>query len=93
MAKPLGALSKRDLQALARRERGRAAKSRLRSAVRAAREATAAGAKDAPAKVKSACWLAQRTASKGIIHKNRAARVASRLMAGLNRSLATSSSA
>lgn len=93
MAKPLGALSKRDRQALARRERCRAAKSRLRSSIRDAREAIGAGAEDAPAKVAVACRLAQTTASKGVIHKNRAARVASRLMAGLNRSLATTTSA
>ena len=93
MAKPLGALSKRDRQALVRRERCKAAKSRLRSSIRDAREAIGSGAEDAAAKVDTACRLAQKTASKGVIHKNRAARVASRLMAGLNHAAATTSGA
>ena len=79
MAKPLGALRKRDRQALRRRERNRACKSRLRSALRDARAALSAGDAEAAVKVASACRLAQKIASKGVIHRNKAARLARRL--------------
>lgn len=85
MAKPFGALKKRDRQALRRRERNRAYKSRLKTAVRHAREAIEAGSDDASEAVGAACRLAQKIAGKGVIHRNRAARVASRLNSRLHK--------
>ena len=55
-------------------QRNKACKSELKTAVRAAREAVAAGdATAAYAKALYACRLLDKAASKGIIHKNQAA--------------------
>ena len=63
------------------RQRNRACKSELKTAVRAAREAVAAGdATAAYAKALYACRLLDKAASKGIIHKNQAANRKSGIM-------------
>ncbi len=67
------------------RQRNRACKSELKTAVRAAREAVAAGdAAAAYAKGLYACRLLDKAASKGIIHKNQAANRKSGVMALVN---------
>jgi small subunit ribosomal protein S20 len=67
------------------RQRNRAYKSELKTAIRAAREAVAAGdATAAYAKALAACRLLDKAASKGIIHKNQAANRKSGVMALAN---------
>lgn len=67
------------------RQRNRACKSELKTAIRAAREAVAAGdATAAYAKGLYACRLLDKAASKGIIHKNQAANRKSGVMALVN---------
>ena len=67
------------------RQRNRACKSELKTAVRAAREAVAAGdATAAYAKALYACRLLDKAASKGIIHKNCAAHQKSEFTKALN---------
>ncbi len=64
------------------RQRNRAIKSELKTAVRAAREAVAAGdATAAYAKGLYACRLLDKAVSKGVIHKNQAANRKSGVMA------------
>ncbi len=68
-----------------RRLRNRAAISRMRSTSRRAQAALAGGAgEDTAEAVMSAISIIDRTAAKGIIHKNQAARRKSRLMKKLN---------
>ena len=56
------------------RQRNRACKSELKTAVRRVREAADAGDKEAAeAAAQNACRLLDKAASKGIIHKNQAA--------------------
>jgi small subunit ribosomal protein S20 len=57
----------------------RAARSRVRTAVRKAREAAAVGAADAGAKVAEAAAILDASARKGLLHQNTAARTKSRL--------------
>jgi len=77
--------AKRHRQSLRRGERNQARRSAARTAVRAAREAIAAGDKDAAtAAVLAAGAVLDRTAQKGVIHDNNAARRKSRLMHQLN---------
>jgi small subunit ribosomal protein S20 len=68
-------------QSIVRRERNRQYRSRLRSALKAARASATSGdaakAKDA---LKGTISLIDRMVSKGIIHKNTAARYKSRLV-------------
>ncbi len=67
------------------RQRNRAYKSELKTAVRATREAVAAGnAAEAYANGLTACRLLDKAASKGIIHKNQAANRKSGVMALVN---------
>lgn len=69
-----------------RRLRNRAARSRMRTFVRKAEAAIASGAGEQTAEqVLQAISVIDRTASKGIIHPNQAARRKSRLMKKLNR--------
>lgn len=76
---------KRHRQSLVRGARNQARRSAARTAVRAAREAIATGDKDAAtAAVLSAGAVLDRTAQKGVIHDNNAARRKSRLMHQLN---------
>ena len=68
-----------------RRLRNRAIRSRLSRAIRLAETAIASGdAKNAESLVKSAISEIARTNSKGVIHRNNAARHSSRLMKKLN---------
>ncbi len=77
--------AKRHRQSLRRGERNQARRSAARTAVRTAREAIAAGDKDAAAiAVHAAVAVLDRTAQKGVIHDNNAARRKSRLMHQLN---------
>ena len=67
------------------RQRNRAIKSELKTAVRAAREAVAAGdATAAYAKGLYACRLLDKAVSKGVVHKNQAANRKSGVMALVN---------
>lgn len=71
---------KQHRQSLRRHERNQARQSATRTAVRAAREAIDSGDKDAAAvAVKEASTILDRTATKGVIHRNNAARRKSRL--------------
>ena len=65
---------KRIITAEKARKRNQAVKSELKTAVRAVREAVAAGnGVEAYTKAQHACRLLDKAASKGIIHKNQAA--------------------
>lgn len=76
---------KRHRQSLVRAERNLVHRSTARSAVRAAREAITDGDNDAAAAaVKHATMILDRTASKGVIHANNAARRKSRLVKQLH---------
>ena len=70
---------KRAAQALRRRDRNRAYRSRMRTAVKKARTALAAGEENAPQLLAEAIRVVDRTAQKGVVHKNTAARTKSRL--------------
>lgn len=73
-------MAKRLRQSRVRAVRNRAVKSALRSSVRRSREAIAAGNADAAqARVRETLKLLDKTASKGVIHKNAARRRKSRL--------------
>lgn len=64
-----------------REERNRAAKSTMKSALKATTEVIASGDKEAASKkVQATQALIARTAKRGVIHKNKAARLQSRLM-------------
>ncbi len=70
---------KRNRQAQKRRTQNVAVRTGLRSAVKKAREAIAAGAGAAKPSVLAAVRTLDKAASKGILHKNAAARRISRL--------------
>ena len=73
---------KRAREAVARRERNVAQRSKVRSAVRKVVEAVRAGNKaEAAAALKAAAPVIDSMARKGIIHRNKAARHKSRLAA------------
>jgi small subunit ribosomal protein S20 len=74
---------KRARQSVVRRDRNRRDRTRLRTAIKQVRQATAGDA--ARAALKSAESLLDRAASKGVIHKNTAARTKSRLSAHVAR--------
>ena len=81
---------KRARQTLKRTERNRHTRSRVKSAVKSARTALAAGdAGETAAALKTAEGILRRAASKGAIPKKRASRSVSRLAKSQNR-LATS---
>ena len=76
---------KRHRQSLVRAERNLVHRSATRTAVRVAREAIEDGDKDAAAAaVRAASKVLDRTASKGVIHANNAARRKSRLVKQLH---------
>lgn len=80
---------KRHRQSLERRSRNRAAKSHLKTAIKKLREVVAAKQFDAAKEQYSAlCKLLDQTASKKIIHVNKAARTKSRLSALIKKSSA-----
>jgi len=71
---------KRARQALRRRDRNRQVRSRLRSAVKAVREAVATGNREEAAlSLRRAEGILRRAASKGVIPKQRASRQVARL--------------
>jgi small subunit ribosomal protein S20 len=71
---------KRNRQNEAQRERNRAYRSRMRSSIKNLRTLVASGDKDgARAALPSTLGLIERTAQKGVIHHNTAARYKSRL--------------
>ena len=76
---------KRARQSEERRQRNRARKTRMKSVVKAVEEAIATSNKElAVAKLKEAVSVIDKTASKGVIHKNKAARKISRLSRHVN---------
>lgn len=77
--------AKRDRQSKVRRLRNRMNKSRMHTAIRHLEDAVAAGEIEAAQEaLKKAAPIIQRTASKGTIHKNTAARKISRLTKRVN---------
>lgn len=76
---------KRAEKSAMQREKNRGVRSRLRTAVKKARTAIAGGAAEAEQQVAEAMSILDRTAQKGIIHKNAAARSKARLVAALKR--------
>jgi small subunit ribosomal protein S20 len=77
---------KRMRQSAARRERNRGARSEMRSAVKKVRGTAAGGdAKAAQEALASAIQTIDRSAKKGVVHRNAAARTKSRLVKAVNR--------
>jgi small subunit ribosomal protein S20 len=73
---------KRNRQNLRDRERNRAVKSTLKTSIRKVLDAVSSGdAEAAKAQLRGAAKTADQAAAKGTIHKNRAARIKSRLSA------------
>jgi small subunit ribosomal protein S20 len=77
--------AKRNRQRLVRTARNRDARSELRTAVKKARVAVAAGDQDAKDKVKAASVALARAASSGLIHSNAASRTTSRIASALSK--------
>jgi small subunit ribosomal protein S20 len=71
---------KRNRQNARRHERNKAVRSELKTRVKAAFNAAESGADDADAKTRAAVKRLDMAATKGVIHKNAAARRKSRLM-------------
>jgi len=71
---------KRMRQAEARRQRNRSVRSKVRSAIKAAREAVAAPGPDAAAAVSLAVQALDKAVTKGVVHRNTAARKKSALV-------------
>jgi small subunit ribosomal protein S20 len=71
---------KRNRQNVRRRMRNKVARSELKTRVKRAVEGLETGAEDAPDRVRSAQERLAMAGSKGVIHKNQAARRTSRLM-------------
>lgn len=80
---------KRNRQTVKRTERNKAVRSELKTRTKIAAVAVATGADDAAELVRAAQKRTDTAASKGIIHKNAAARRTSRLAKKLNRSAST----
>jgi small subunit ribosomal protein S20 len=76
---------KRNRQNEKRHQRNKAVRSELRTRVKRARQAIDAGADDAAALTRAAAKRIDSAASKGVIHRNAAARRKSRLMRRLSR--------
>jgi small subunit ribosomal protein S20 len=76
---------KRNKQNLVRHERNKAVRSELKSRSKSAVSAAETGADDADARLKLAIKRIDMAATKGVIHKNQAARRKSRLMAQIKR--------
>ena len=76
---------KRNRQRITKTERNRAGKSALRTDLKKARTAIDAKPNEAAAAVKTAISHADKTASKGIIPKKRAARIKARLARALHK--------
>ena len=76
---------KRNKQNLVRHERNKAVRSELKSRTKSAVTAAQSGADDAAERLRLAIKRIDKAASKGVIHKNAAARRKSRLVAQINR--------
>ena len=76
---------KRNKQNLVRHERNKAVRSELKSRTKSAVTAAESGADDAAERLRLAIKRIDKAASKGVIHKNAAARRKSRLVAQINR--------
>jgi small subunit ribosomal protein S20 len=76
---------KRNRQNLVRNERNKAVRSELKSRTKSAIAAAEAGDDDAEARLRLAVKRLDTAATKGVIHKNQAARRKSRLMAQVKR--------
>jgi small subunit ribosomal protein S20 len=72
---------KRNKQNLVRHERNKAVRSELKSRAKSAVTAAEAGADDVDERLRAAIKRLDKAASKGVIHKNQAARRKSRLVA------------
>jgi small subunit ribosomal protein S20 len=80
---------KRARQNVVRRERNRANKTRVKTAVKKVRTDAAAGAMDAiPADLQAAQSIIDKASKKGVIHRRTAARKIARLMRLANRTAA-----
>lgn len=77
---------KRAVKSLELKKKNRAARSRMRSAVKTVRQAIAAGSDKAQTLLAEAITVIDSTAQKGIVHRNTAARTKSRLTAAANKS-------
>ena len=77
---------KRNRQTIKRAERNKAVRSELKTRTKAAAAAIETGAEDKADRVKAAVKRIDSAASKGVIHKNAAARRKSRLMKRANSS-------
>ena len=75
---------KRIKQSEERRQRNRAARSAIRSSLKAARTALSAKSPDSKASVREAIRTLDRAVSRGVIHRNTAARRKSALARSLN---------
>ncbi|HEX9800705.1 MAG TPA: 30S ribosomal protein S20 [Thermoanaerobaculia bacterium] len=75
---------KRAVKSLELKQKNRAARSRMRSAVKAARQSIAQGGEATAAAVARAVAVIDATAQKGVVHRNTAARSKSRLMRAAN---------
>jgi len=75
---------KRNRQTIKRAERNKAVRSELKTRTKVAAKAADDGADDAAERVRQAVKRIDSAASKGVIHKNAAARRKSRLMKKLN---------
>jgi len=78
---------KRHRQSLENRDRNRATRSRMKTAVKAAVQAVEAKDENATKILSSAVSIVAKSASKGLIHKNTAARKISRLTKRANAAL------
>ena len=76
MPKKHPSVRKRHRQSLVRRGRNRTAKSRIRSAMK---DVVAAGVEDKLTTFRTASSVVDNAAARGVIHKNKAARIKSRL--------------
>lgn len=79
---------KRNRQNLVRRERNKAVRSEFKTRARSAIAAAEAGAEDTDELLRRAVKRIDTAASKGVIHKNEAARRKSRLVAKVNQAAA-----
>jgi len=78
---------KRHRQSLENRERNRATRSRMKTAIKAAVQAVEAKDANAAAVLSTAVSVVAKSATKGLIHKNTAARKISRLTKRANAAL------
>jgi len=77
--------AKRNRQRITRTARNRSIRSSVRTVVKQARAAIAAGDGQAAAQVKRAISMLASAASKGVLHKKSAARTTSRIQAALSK--------